>query len=262
MDLKQLLANRGDVQESDRRLNEYLRQENIPSELESKYPNISRLVGAKNIGQSDMDVMSALGKSVEPDSYAGVSAKSGYMPAAFQRNAEMAASNAYAKDVAGTEDVSKLIQFLQNRDNINYDTYSNKAISDALKKHNRFGEFHNNENVMLLDTDLPTPRIIDTIIHEHGHARDTVKSLPKSELINQVKAGEEKFNIPIPLAHAALLGRDPMAAASAITAKHFTEPGSHSLNEFLKATKEIGKKEGVEPGYKSKYEDIRKLLEE
>lgn len=249
---------RGDVQDSDKRLNELLRQENLPTELASKYPNIAELIGAKNIGQNDMDVMSAMGKKLTAG--IGNTSTGSIYPGGFKHIAEDEAADAYAKDIAHTEKPEELLNYMYNKDKSDYNVAVSPEVTKHLKDNQQYGAFNQNNNVMLLDPTLPLKTQLNTIMHEHQHAKDANMSLPIKANDERVKQREEQFDVSPVLRDAMIGGGDLDNASKIVAAKHFNEPGSAVLNEFLRANKQIGKESGVVPHYEDQYQDIRKLL--
>ena len=251
------MAGFGDVKLSDRGLEEYIRQQKLTEELPKKYPNISALIGPENIGKSDIAVMGALANKVNPNG--PISQAAPKDPLELQREAERQASLAYSKDVAKTENVNDLLAFLRKRDNIDYNV---KAIPDMPKKLSGF--YNADEDTMVLPGNVPAndPNLLDTAIHEHGHARDRQRTSPVMS-----RPGE---TLPIPGMLTSTEERNTLLPASAenrlgdvaenISKEHFNKSGSHSLNEFLKAVKDLANKEAVQPDYKSKYSEIDKLF--
>lgn len=253
------MANFGDVKLSDRDLEEYLRQEKLPAELSKKYPNISELIGSENIGKSDMDVIGSLINKVNPSG--PITQAKPIQPLELQRKAENAASTAFSKDVAKTTDPNKLIEFLKNRDKVEYDVIN----SPELEAKGFTGAYFPEENVMGLPKSHP--ELLDTIIHEHGHARDVQRTgdsgtdmLKAEDVIPTSNKSEinsaEIYNKMLDLSAQNRLDE----LSKNLSGKHFNEPGSQSLNEFTRAVKEIANKEAANPYYKSKYSNINKLF--
>lgn len=240
----------GDVKLSDRELEEYLRQQKLPQELANKYPETSSILGSENYGLDDATKLALLAKKVNPNHY--------MFPLEAQRASEEAASHAYAKDIANTDNPKDFLEFLKSRDDLNY-----KIEPKHVPGHT--GEYDPNTDTLSYDPSIDPRSLMDTLLHEHQHAIDEREN---PELNNELHSDEhEGSEDNLRSSQSAfnrqqdLIDQDRLADMTKdISGKHFIRPGSASLNNFLDMTNAIKDDEGVNPDYKTKYKSIKDIL--
>lgn len=240
------MENKKSKADLDRNLYEYQRQLDAPKIFSEKYPNISKAVDPYLLHKDDREIFNKLGANARE-----VGTRD---PFSWYRRAEEKASGAVAKDVYGTDSPLDLIQQLKKEDNLNYD-----VLLQPDEKNN--GSFMPDDNRLYIDPNLTREGAIDTMIHEHGHARDFNKD-PEA-FINNIQPGE---NVRPPDAFTNGMDRwnnmydqnDLYSLSDDISGKHFFQPRSRSINNLIEKSTQLGKQEGLSrlPDRNPKYDEL------
>jgi hypothetical protein len=227
--------------EADRLLNEYIRQLKAPKIFQSKFPNISRTIDPYILHKSDREIYNTLAK--DPD---GVGLVDWY------RMNEDRASKALLNDYYKTKDPNELIKKLKEVDQIDYNIENNPS------KENLSGEFDALTDTMYLRPSKNLIDYLDTILHEHQHAKEFNQNPYKYEDMSQVE-----FRGPInkEKLHKLKENKNLYDFSDEVSTGHFFNPRSSSVNRLIEKSEELGKKEGLErqPDDNLKYSELNNI---
>lgn len=269
----------------DRKLYQYQRQLSAPEEFSSRFPAISKTVSPYLMHMSDKDVYNTLGKNTNRDQ----------SPFGWQREAETNASSALNQDIYKAKSLSELAEKLKNEDDLKYDV----ANESENEKKDMSGVFDPNRNEMRLRGGQMDPDSIDTVFHEHGHARD-FNAMPGLFVKNKPFEGRQNMAVvppndlvpteEIPAPHLTELiddsGKpgsnlrpnefvpervdmwnsmkntgDLWDLADAVSSGHFNDPRSHSINNLIETATKAGSQLGLErnPDQDPNYDELNPI---
>jgi hypothetical protein len=212
--------------ESDRLLYEYQRQLDAPKIFSEKYPNISAAVAPTILHKDDRDIYNTLGKNTQER----------VNPFSWHQTAEENATGAMAKDFYKTTTPDELIEKLKNEDDIDYSL-------GEIKDPKYSGQFDAVENQMSINYDINNKNpnsLLDTIIHEHGHAKDFNKNPNRYRTIQP-----NEFTDTTALTNQLQKDKNLYDLSGEITKNHFIRPKSHSINTFIDKAEALGKEQGL-----------------
>jgi hypothetical protein len=208
--------------ELDRELNEYTRQLAYPEIQTNKYPNITNLVNPY------------IGRISEESAYNALGEKSGDAYTDPYTDAQKKAGKAIAEDMYKTTDPLELGEKIKQEKNLTADI--KYKVPENPKD---FGAYNTATNSIELNPRITKDNLLDTVIHELGHAaapRDR-EYTPREYPLSKEKDADRLR---------ALKNKDIYKAADIVSTGHFAKPRSHTINELIGKTKEGMSVEGME----------------
>lgn len=220
------MANTKSKADLDRELNEYTRQLAYPEIQSQKYPNITNLINPYVGRISDQDAYNALGE------------KSGNEFIDPYTDAQRKAGKALAEDIYKTTDPLELGEKIKKEKNLTAGIQLKVPDNPT-----NLGAYNPSADKIELNPRIYKEALLDTIIHETGHAAD-----PKNRSYSPREYPEEGQYFSPEKSKAinqALKDRDLYKLSDIISTGHFAEPRSHTINELLNKTRQGMAVEGM-----------------
>lgn len=227
--------------ELDKILYQYQRQLNAPKVFSEKFPSISKTVSSDILHKEDRDIYNTLGKNV-----GGVKDLRSY------RNAEETASAAAQDDYYKSKDWDDLVGQLRKKDKIKYDPYFDKDMSPSLS-----GLFNAPQNALVVNPNKQPREILDTIIHEHQHAKD-FNANPKVYNQDMQAEGPPIKRDALAQFKKSVDDQDLYEYSDLYSTGHFLKPRSASINNLIDVAETVGKEQGLErlPDKNPEYDEL------